>query len=63
MATEYGDTNPIRDLGYLAWSNDLAWMESQSGKRWDNIIRSENARFNATLRPIRGLIKRFTRDL
>ena len=62
MATEHGNTNPIRDLGYLAWSNDLAWMESQSGKRWDKVIRSENARFN-TLRPIRDRVKRFTRDL
>jgi hypothetical protein len=23
-----------RDLGFLTWSNDLAWMESQKGKRW-----------------------------
>ena len=29
-----GDTSPIRDLGYLAWQNDLLWMESQEGPKW-----------------------------
>ena len=38
-----------RDLGFLTWSNDLAWMESQKGKRWSSIIEEENKQFKQSL--------------
>jgi len=57
------NTHPIRDLGYLAWSNDLAWMERQSGKRWDSTIKGENNRFARALAPLRSRIREFQRDL
>jgi hypothetical protein len=57
------NTHPIRDLGYLAWSNDLAWMEGQSGKRWDAAVKSENQRFSRALRPLKSHVRKFQRDL
>ena len=55
--------NPLRDLGYLAWSNDLSWMEKQSGKRWDALVKNENERFSKALRPLKRRILEFKRDL
>ncbi|NBO53678.1 MAG: hypothetical protein EBU84_03590, partial [Actinobacteria bacterium] len=57
------NTHPIRDLGYLAWSNDLAWMEGQSGKRWDAAVKSENQRFARALAPLKNRVREFQRDL
>jgi pimeloyl-ACP methyl ester carboxylesterase len=57
------NTHPIRDLGYLAWSNDLAWMEGQSGKRWDVAVKSENQRFARALAPLKNRVREFQRDL
>jgi len=39
-----------RDLGYLAWSNELAPLERQSGSKWNSLIQSENARFSKALK-------------
>ena len=57
------NTHPMRDLGYLAWSNDLAWMERQSGKRWDTAVRRENERFARALKGLKLRIGEFQRDL
>ena len=38
-----------RDLGYLQWTDDLAWMESQKGNEWNKIIKEENKKFRAAL--------------
>jgi len=58
-----GDTNPIRNLGYLSWSDDLAWMESQSGPRWDQTVNDENARFDLALKPLTKKVNRFLRSM
>ena len=39
-----------RDLGYLAWKNDLAWMESQKTKEWMTAIKKENTAFQEALK-------------
>lgn len=31
----------IRDLGYLAWRDPWAWMETMKGKRWNKLIEEE----------------------
>ena len=31
----------VRDLGYVAWKDPLAWMEKMQGKRWDRLIQQE----------------------
>jgi len=36
----------IRDVGYVAWRDPWAWMETMKGKRWENLIRREKAHFN-----------------
>ena len=36
----------IRDLGYLKWENQWAWMETMKGKRWENLIKKEKRHFN-----------------
>jgi len=58
-----GDISPIRDLGFLAWKNDLSWMESQIGPRWASAVAFENKQFADSLKPIQPLIRSFTRDL
>ena len=37
----------IRDIGFLKWSDPLAWMETMTGPRWKSVIRSEAQRFQA----------------
>jgi len=44
-----------RNLGYLKWSNDLAWMESQKGERWEKIIKEENKNFKEALSNLKPL--------
>ena len=39
----------IRNLGYLQWSNDLAWLEKQKGEKWTNLIKEENKRFTSAV--------------
>jgi protease II len=36
----------IRDLGYLKWENQWAWMETMKGKRWETLIKREKRHFN-----------------
>ena len=35
----------VRDIGFLKWSDPLAWMETMRGPRWNSVIRSEAKRF------------------
>jgi len=44
MATE------IRNLGYIAWKNNLAWIEKQKGPKWDLLLEKENTRFTNSLK-------------
>jgi len=36
----------IRDLGYIAWKDPLAWMETMKGKRWENMLHREKQHFH-----------------
>jgi len=45
----------IRNIGYLAWKDPLAWMESMRGKRWENLIKQEKHNYH-TLCSQRGII-------
>ena len=60
-----GNISPIRDLGFLAWQNDLSWMERQHGPRWDAAVAFENKQFMDALKSpnIKHMIKDFTKDL
>ena len=58
-----GNISPIRDLGFLAWQNDLSWMEGQHGPRWDAAVAFENLHFTDALKPLKHLVKDFTKDL
>jgi len=52
-----------RNLGYIAWKNDLSWMEAQKGVRWDKLLRDENRRFRNRLSKIKPLIKKMESEL
>jgi pimeloyl-ACP methyl ester carboxylesterase len=39
----------IRDLGFIKWRNDYAWMEPMKGKRWETLIHSEKRHFNTLI--------------
>lgn len=60
-----GNITPIRDLGFLAWQNDLSWMEGQHGARWDAAVAFENLQFTDALKPVnvKHMVKDFTKDL
>jgi len=36
----------IRDIGYLKWKDEWAWMETMKGKKWENVIEKEKKHFN-----------------
>lgn len=42
----------IRDLGYLEWENDKAWLEEQKGSKWDSRIEKENKKFKKALEKV-----------
>ena len=50
--------NEIRNLGYIAWKNDLSWMENMSGKKWDFLIKDENRKFKNHTKHVSPLIKK-----
>ena len=35
-----------RDIGFLKWSDPLAWMEPMKGERWKTTLRNEERRFD-----------------
>jgi len=35
----------VRDIGFLKWSDPLAWMETMRGSRWNTVLRNEGKRF------------------
>jgi hypothetical protein len=43
----------IRNLGYIAWKNNLSWMERQLGPKWTELIEGENKKFNKALSKLR----------
>lgn len=57
------DSNKIRNLGYIAWKNDLSWIETQRGKRWDQLVAEENRRFKDRLSLIKPLVKKMESEL
>lgn len=50
-----------RNLGYLAWRNDLSWMESQKGTRWKKAIHDENTAFQNSLEGLK--VSSYQKDL
>ena len=42
----------IRDLDFLSWVQPSAWMESMSGTRWDNLLKTENQRFENAVKKV-----------
>lgn len=39
----------IRDLGFISWKQESAWMESMKGVRWENMVERENKLFLSKL--------------
>ena len=52
-------TNDSRNLNYIAWQDDLAWMEQQSGRKWTSAINKENKRFDAAIKPLSEMVADF----
>jgi hypothetical protein len=49
----------VRNLDYMAWKNDLAWMEGQEGRKWTKAIKDENKRFTNAIEPLKDMIADF----
>lgn len=39
-------TKEVRNIGYLAWRDPFAWMESMKGKRWATLLAHEKHNYN-----------------
>ena len=39
-----------RNIGYIAWKNNLSWLEKQDGPKWDSLLEKENNRFTDALK-------------
>jgi hypothetical protein len=37
------------NLGYVAWKDNLSWMEKQEGARWEALLKQENTQFTEEL--------------
>ncbi len=44
----------ITDVGWLAWRDPRAWMESMRGPRWTALVKRENEAFDAAVRRVAG---------
>ena len=44
------EASEIRNLGYIAWKNNLSWLEGQRGVKWDSLIKKENTQFQEALK-------------
>ena len=55
----------IRRLPFVAWENDLAWIDEMKGPRWQTLLRSEKRIWNNLVKqpPIRSKIPEFEREL
>jgi hypothetical protein len=42
----------VRDVGFLRWENERAWMEKMKGKRWSGLLRRERSYLYALTRPL-----------
>jgi len=56
--------NPVRELDFLAWRNNSAWMETMQGSRWKKLIAKEK-RFSKSLltHSIESLSVQFGKEL
>ena len=60
--------NEVRNLPFLSWKQDSAWMESMKGTRWDNLVNRENTLFKkevyklSTEEEILELAEKFTKN-
>ena len=41
--------NPVRNVPFLSWRNNSAWMETMRGPRWKGVLRRERRFFNTLL--------------
>lgn len=54
-----------RKLKFLAWENDLAWIDAMRGKRWNNLLAKERTYWNSLVKQdaIRRKIPAFAKEL
>jgi len=56
--------NPIRNIGFLAWRNNAAALETMRGSKWRSAIRREKRFYNQLLSPkIRKMATVFEKEL
>ena len=55
-----GKGDEIRNLGYIAWKNNLSSFEEQKGRKWTSMVKKENARFEDKLKLMK--VPKFTKS-
>ena len=55
----------IRNIGYLAWKDPLAWMEPMKGKRWENLMKQEKHNYHTlcSQRGVASIAKEMEKEL
>ena len=55
----------IRNIGYLAWKDPLAWMEPMKGKRWENLVKQEKHNYHTlcSQRSVMPIAKEMEKEL
>jgi len=55
----------IRNLGYVAWKDPWAWMETMKGKRWENLLIREKQHYHdlSSQRSVTKIMKEMEEEL
>lgn len=55
----------VRNLGFVAWRDPWAWMESMKGKRWLTMIQKEKAHYHelASQPPVKRLTRQMEKEI
>ena len=57
--------NEIRDIPYLQWKNEWAWMETMKGKRWERMLHRERHNYRTLVEQprVKALAQRMKQEL
>lgn len=52
----------VRDVGYLAWRDPFAWMETMHGKQWASLLQHEKHNFNTLAKQVTKEIRHMQQE-
>jgi len=55
--------NEVRDIGYLAWRDPFAWMETMRGKRWNQLLTHEKHNYHMLSKQVEPQQRKFEQEI